>query len=88
MVCVAASGELDVVSGALHSFVLSAALELRRGLRVNVVSPTMVEDSVDTFGEAFADWPVVSMDELTRHYVACIEGQHTGDIIRAYGRIE
>jgi NAD(P)-dependent dehydrogenase (short-subunit alcohol dehydrogenase family) len=30
-----------IISGALHSFVLSAALELPRGMRVNVVSPTM-----------------------------------------------
>ena len=28
-----------IISGALHSFVLSAALELPRGMRVNVVSP-------------------------------------------------
>ena len=31
-----------IISGALHSFVLSAAIELPRALRINVVSPTMV----------------------------------------------
>lgn len=76
-----------VVSGALHSFVLSAALELQRGLRINVVSPTMAEDSVETFGDQFAGWPVVSMQELTQHYVDCVEGKQTGQIIRAYGRV-
>ena len=28
-----------VISGALHSFVLSASIELKRGLRINAVSP-------------------------------------------------
>lgn len=51
-----------VVSGALHSFVLSAALELEDRFRVNVVSPTLVG-----------------------HYIDCIEGTATGQIIRAYG---
>lgn len=36
-----------VVSGALHSFVLSAAIELQRALRINVVSPGMVADAAD-----------------------------------------
>lgn len=34
---------------------LSAAIELQSGLRVNVVSPTMVEDSLDAFGDTFPD---------------------------------
>jgi hypothetical protein len=50
-----------VVSGALHSFVLSAALELKGRHRVNVVSPTMVEDSTEEFGHLFPDLQAVSM---------------------------
>ena len=33
-----------VISGALHGFVSSAAIELPRGMRINVVSPTKIED--------------------------------------------
>jgi NAD(P)-dependent dehydrogenase (short-subunit alcohol dehydrogenase family) len=74
-----------VVSGALHSFVLSAALELEGRYRVNVVSPTMVADSVDEFADLFPGLSAVPMDTLVKHYVDCIEGDSTGQIIRAYG---
>ncbi|GGL46436.1 short chain dehydrogenase [Nocardia jinanensis] len=74
-----------VVSGALHSFVLSAALELQGRFRVNVVSPTMIGDSVDQFGNLFPGLPVVPMDELIEYYLDMIEGDVTGQIIRAYG---
>ncbi|MEC3917575.1 short chain dehydrogenase [Nocardia sp. CDC160] len=74
-----------VISGALHSFVLSAAIELRRKMRINVVSPTMVGDSVDAFAEYFPGMRPVPMNELVDHYLHCVEGEGTGQIIRAYG---
>jgi NAD(P)-dependent dehydrogenase (short-subunit alcohol dehydrogenase family) len=74
-----------LISGALHSFVLSAAIELPRGLRVNVVSPTMVEDSVDSYGDMFPGLKPVSMASLVADYLRCIEGTESGEIIRAYG---
>jgi len=74
-----------VVSGALHSFVLSAALELQGRYRVNVVSPTMVSDSVDEYAPLFPGLSAVPMDTLVGHYVDCIETEMTGQIIRAYG---
>jgi NAD(P)-dependent dehydrogenase (short-subunit alcohol dehydrogenase family) len=74
-----------VVSGALHSFVLSAALELAHDYRVNVISPTMVGDSADVFRHAFPGLSVVPMDDLVAHYVDLIESDKTGQIVRAYG---
>lgn len=76
-----------VVSGALHSFVLSAALELTGRFRVNVISPTMVGDSVDTFSDVFPGLSVVPMPELIDRYVELIDGDQTGRIIRAYGSV-
>jgi NAD(P)-dependent dehydrogenase (short-subunit alcohol dehydrogenase family) len=74
-----------LISGALHSFVLSAAIELPRGLRVNVVSPAMAEDSADAYGDSFPDLKPVSMQSLVADYVRCVEGPGTGEIVRAYG---
>ncbi len=74
-----------VISGALHSFVLSAAIELPRRMRINVVSPTMIGDSVDAFAADFPGMRPVPMDELVDHYLHCIEGDNTGRVIRAYG---
>ncbi|MDT8912252.1 short chain dehydrogenase [Amycolatopsis sp. PS_44_ISF1] len=74
-----------VISGALHSFTLSAAIELPRGMRINVVSPTMIGDSVDDFTENFPGMRPVPMDELVNHHLDCIDGDSTGRVIRAYG---
>ena len=74
-----------VISGALHSFVLSAALELPRAMRVNAVSPTMVSDSADAFSAYFPGMRPVPMDDLVAHYLTCVEGDETGQVIRAYG---
>ncbi|MBD3886376.1 short chain dehydrogenase [Phormidium tenue FACHB-886] len=73
-----------VVSGALHSFVLSAAIELKRGLRINVVSPSIIENSVTTYGHLFPGMKAVSMDSLTDAYTRCVEGKGTGEIVRVY----
>ncbi|NKY61011.1 short chain dehydrogenase [Nocardia flavorosea] len=74
-----------VISGALHSFVLSAAIELSPRMRINVISPTMVGDSTDAFAEHFPGMRPVPMDELVHHYLRSIEGEDTGRVIRAYG---
>jgi hypothetical protein len=74
-----------VVSGVLHSFVPSAALERQGRYRVNVVSPTIVEDSAGEYGDLFPELASVSMTVLRDHYVECIKGTATGQIIRACG---
>jgi Dehydrogenases with different specificities (related to short-chain alcohol dehydrogenases) len=74
-----------IISGGLHSFVLSAAIELPRGLRINAVSPTMVADSAEEFGGLFPGMKPVAMDRLIAAYVDCVEGNGTGGIVKAYG---
>jgi NAD(P)-dependent dehydrogenase (short-subunit alcohol dehydrogenase family) len=73
-----------VISGGLHSFVLSAAIELKRGLRINAVSPTMVAASTEAYAHLFPGMEPVAMDRLVAAYVRCIEGRRSGEIIRAY----
>lgn len=73
-----------MISGALHSFVLSASIELKRRLRINVVSPGMAEDSVAAYGPLFPGLSAVSMSRLVEAYDGCIEKQVTGQIIRVY----
>lgn len=73
-----------VISGGLHSFVLSAAIELKRGLRINAVSPTMAADSAQAYGHLFPSMKPVSMERLVAAYTGCVEGHQTGDIVRVY----
>jgi hypothetical protein len=52
--------------------------ELQGCYRVNVVSPTIVEDSADEYGHLFPELPSVSMTVLVDHYVESVEGTATG----------
>jgi len=43
----------STVSGALEGFVRATAIELPKGLRINLVNPTMLEESVPSMGSFF-----------------------------------
>ncbi len=73
-----------MVNGGIHSFVLAAARELKRGLRVNVVAPGLVEDSVERIGHLFPGHRAVSMTEAARGFCRSVEGNVTGEVIRIY----
>ncbi|MHA4810905.1 short chain dehydrogenase [Flavitalea flava] len=73
-----------MISGALHSFALSAALELKDSLRVNVVSPGMAEDSAGDYQHLFPDLKPVTMARLVEAYKNSIEGLNSGEIFRVY----
>jgi NAD(P)-dependent dehydrogenase (short-subunit alcohol dehydrogenase family) len=73
-----------IVSGALHSFVLSASIELPRNIRINAVSPGMVEDSVKDFGHLFPGLQPVSMERVVKAFAGSVENNITGQILRVY----
>ena len=69
----------SLLNGALDSFTRAAALEAPRNIRVNVVSPPWVTETLI----AFKMDPTNGMpaDEVARAYVASIEGKQTGAVI-------
>ena len=68
-------------NGALAGFVKSAAIEMPRGLRVNVVSPGMLEVSAARYGAYFPGHRPVSSAAVGRAYVKCVEGALTGQVV-------
>lgn len=68
-------------NGALAGFVKSAAIEMRRGLRVNVVSPGMLDVSAPRYGEWFHGHKPVSSHDVGLAYAKCVEGALTGQIV-------
>lgn len=68
-------------NGALESFVITAAAEAPRGIRINAVSPDLLENSPDD--AAFAGHRKVSDEEIGRAYVLCVEGIITGRTVAA-----
>jgi NAD(P)-dependent dehydrogenase (short-subunit alcohol dehydrogenase family) len=71
------------VNGAISAFVRSAALEMPRGIRINVVSPALLEDSVTKYAGAFPGHIPVSSARVGQAYVKSVEGALTGQIIIA-----
>lgn len=67
-----------MINGALDGFVKAAAMELSRDLRINVVSPTVLTDSIDIYGDFFARFVPVPAAIAVKDYSKSIEGAQTG----------
>lgn len=70
------------VNLALQGFVMGAAPEMPRRLRVNLVSPTILEESVPVFGDYFVGFEPVSAERVGLAYLRSVEGPETGRVYR------
>lgn len=73
-----------MINGAVNSFVLAAAQELKNDIRINAVSPGLVEDSKERYGEFFPGFNYAPMDKVTNAYVLSVEGAVNGEILKVY----
>ncbi len=81
---IAAGSSASMVAGALHSFVMTAAVEMPRGIRLNVVSPTVFEESMADYGPYFRGFDPVPVARAARAFSRSIEGLETGQTYRVY----
>ena len=72
------------VNNAIHGFVLSASKELKRGIRINVVCPGLVEASREKLGSFFPGFVPVPMWRVVQGYIKSVEGIGTGEIIKVF----
>ncbi len=68
-------------NGALAGFVSGAAIEMPRGLRLNVVSPGLLDVSVPRYGAWFAGHVPKPAARVGMAYVKCVEGARTGQVV-------
>jgi len=68
-------------NGALGGFVVGAAIEMPRGQRINVVSPGLLDVSVQRYGEWFPGHEPVSSKRVGLAYAKSVEGAITGQVI-------
>lgn len=73
----------SAANGAIDGFVRAAAIELDKGIRINAVSPTVIEDSPQYFPYFPGEIPV-SMKQLEYGFRKSIFGANTGEIIKPY----
>ena len=73
------SAAISLVNAALEGFVRAAALEAPRGIRVNVVSPPWVTDTLRALGMDPA--PGLPPSAVAQAYVEAVEGTANGTIL-------
>ena len=71
----------SAVNGALNAFVLSAAIEMPRGIRINVVSPGLLQDSAVKYDGFFPGHRPVSNQGVGLGYAKSVDGGITGKVI-------
>ena len=72
------------VNNAIHGFMLSASKELKKGIRINIVCPGLVEVSAEKLGSFFPGHSPVSMSRVAQGYIKSVDGLCNGEIIRIY----
>lgn len=78
-----ASSNLAAVNGAINSFVRAASMELENGVRINAVSPGVVEDSPEIF-DAFPGHKPVTMDDVVLGYRKSLLGHINGEVVEVF----
>lgn len=71
----------SAVNGAVEAFARAAAIELENGIRINALSPTVVEESPAYF-PYFPGHIPVTMKQVVYGYLKSILGAGTGQVIK------
>jgi NAD(P)-dependent dehydrogenase (short-subunit alcohol dehydrogenase family) len=72
------------VNAAVEGFVRGAAIELPRGIRINVVSPTVVEESLKAYGPFFPGFEAAPAARVAKAYRRSVEGAQTGRVYKVW----
>lgn len=71
------------VNAALEGFVLAAANELN-GLRINAVSPTVLTESLESYGPFFPGFESAPASRVALAYRRSVDGNETGRVYRVW----
>lgn len=72
----------SMVNGAVNAFAMAAAIEMPRGLRINVVSPGVIEEAMGTIAQLFRGFEPVPAARAALAYARSVEGAQTGQVYR------
>ena len=79
---IVAGSSASMVNGALEAFVRAAAIELPRGLRINIVSPTVLTESMASYGPFFRGFEPVPAARAALAFSRSVEGKQTGQVYK------
>lgn len=76
---IATGAAASFANGAVESFVLAAATELPRGIRINAVSPSVLEDA-PSYHSSFPGFVPVLSHRVGQAYAKSVRGVQTGRV--------
>lgn len=79
---IVAGSSASMVNAAIDGFVIGSSIEMPRGIRINAVSPTIVQESLKDYGPFFRGYEAVPASKAALAYSKSIEGKQTGKIYR------
>ena len=74
----------SMTNAAVEGFVRGAAIELARGVRINVVSPTVLEESLEAYGTFFYGFEPAAASRVALAYSRSVEGAQTGQVYKVW----
>jgi len=74
----------STVNAAIEGFVLSAAIELKNGQRINAVNPSVVTESLDIYEPFFPGYESVPANRVAMAFQRSIEGGLNGKIFKVW----
>ncbi|MBM7131713.1 short chain dehydrogenase [Dyella mobilis] len=81
---IVAGSSASLVNGAVEAFVRAAAIELPRGLRINVVSPTVLIEAMSAYAPFFRGFEPVSAARAALAFSRSVEGAQTGQVYKVF----
>lgn len=72
----------SMVNGAVNAFVMAAAIEMPRNLRINAVSPGVITEALPAYGPYFRGFEPVPAARAALAYAKSVEGAQTGQVYR------
>jgi NAD(P)-dependent dehydrogenase (short-subunit alcohol dehydrogenase family) len=74
----------STVNGAVEAFARAAAIELPRGIRINVVSPTVLTEAMHAYAPYFRGFEPVSAARAAMAFARSVEGHQTGQVYKIW----
>jgi NAD(P)-dependent dehydrogenase (short-subunit alcohol dehydrogenase family) len=73
----------SAVNRAIEGFAMAAAAELPKGLRINVISPTVLLESMPVYGDFFPGFEPVPAEKVADAFLRSVNGVITGQVLKA-----
>ena len=81
---VAQGASAAMANGGVKAFVKGASVEMPRGIRINSVSPNVLQESMHKYADFFPGFEAVPAKRVALAYSKSVEGVQTGQNYEVY----